>query len=261
MRLSTQSGNVPFVAVAIVRASVRRRMARVAFSMAFPQARPPTMKSGGGKSVDSAEPVQASFSLDKALPRSRRPKVYNPRNRSSPRTGMRSAAGPLPVFLRPGVSEQWRRRPAHRNSASDNGQPQPRGTSAQASVGCRAQSAPALRWTNRRVGDAALAHGDEIRDQYYESGCQPCALPRAWRTSWPTPCMLAERKWRCTCTKSWAPCSGFRRRGLSPMQVLEAAVEAGVLVEEAGPYSFGLPLFHRHALAAHRVMTGTQGVQ
>ena len=43
------------------------------------------------------------------------------------------------------------------------------------------------------------------------------------------------------------------------MQVIDAAVEAGVLVEEAGLYSFGIPSFHEHALAAYRVMTGMKG--
>ena len=55
--------------------------------------------------------------------------------------------------------------------------------------------------------------------------------------------------------------AGHNPDGLPPMQVIDAAVEAGVLVEEAGLYSFGIPSFHEHALAAYRMMTGMKGAQ
>ena len=38
------------------------------------------------------------------------------------------------------------------------------------------------------------------------------------------------------------------------MAVIDSAVETGVLVEEAGIYSFGIPSFQEHALAAYRTM-------
>lgn len=37
---------------------------------------------------------------------------------------------------------------------------------------------------------------------------------------------------------------------LSPMAAVDAVLEAGMLVEQAGRYSFGIPSFHQHAPAA-----------
>ena len=48
---------------------------------------------------------------------------------------------------------------------------------------------------------------------------------------------------------------GYNPEDLPPMAVIEAAVEAGALVEKAGRYSFGIPSFHEHALRAYQAMT------
>ena len=114
-----------------------------------------------------------------------------------------------------------------------------------------------------RFLDAALARGDEIRGQYYEARLSAMRAPRG------IVCFLAgamrdaggrEALYLHEVVAAFKRLpAGYNPDGLPPMQVIDAAVEAGVLVEEAGLYSFGIPSFHEHALAAGRMMAGTKG--
>ena len=114
--------------------------------------------------------------------------------------------------------------------------------------------------SDKRFLNAALERGNEIRSQYYESRLSAMRAPKG------IVYLLAS-----------AMDDGGREKpmylhevvqaledipaahnpaGLSATAVIDAAVEAGVLVEQAGRYSFGIPSFHQHALAAYRAMVG-----
>ncbi len=113
--------------------------------------------------------------------------------------------------------------------------------------------------TNRFL-DAALAHGNRIRSQYYESRLSAMRVPKGIAYflaaamddgGTEQPRYLHE----VVNALEELP-AAYNPAGLSPMQVVDATVEAGVLVEHAGRYSFGIPSFHQHALVAYRTMTG-----
>ena len=113
--------------------------------------------------------------------------------------------------------------------------------------------------SNRRFLDAALAHGDKIRSQYYEARLSAMRVPKgiayflagAMHDANAQPAMYLHEVVRAL---ERLP-TGYNPDRLAPMQVINQALEAGVLVEEAGLYSFGIPSFHEHALAAYRAMT------
>ena len=116
--------------------------------------------------------------------------------------------------------------------------------------------------SDRRFLEAALAHGDEIRRQYYEARLSAMRAPEG------IACFLAGAMHdarggdamylhELVSALERLP-AGWNPDGLPPMRVIEAAVEAGVFVEEAGLYSFGIPSFQEHALAAYRKMTAAK---
>ena len=113
-----------------------------------------------------------------------------------------------------------------------------------------------------RFLDAALAHGDDIRRRYYESRLSAMRVPNGiayflagamHRGSGEQAMYLHE----IVAVLEGLP-TAYNPDSVPPMQVIDAALEAGVLVEEAGRYSFGIPSFHEHALAAYRAMTGAK---
>ncbi len=114
--------------------------------------------------------------------------------------------------------------------------------------------------SDRRFLDAALARGNEIRNQYYEARLSAMRAPKgivyhlagAMHDAGGGEAMYLHE---IVGALERLP-AGYNPDRLPPMQVIDSAVEAGVLVEEAGLYSFGIPSFHEHALAACRVMTG-----
>ena len=106
---------------------------------------------------------------------------------------------------------------------------------------------------------AALARGDEIRRQYYEARLSAMQVPKgivyflagAMDDAGKSAMYLHE------VVRALANLpAGYNPDGSPPKAVIDAAVEAGVLVEDAGRYSFGIPSFHAYALAACRAMTG-----
>ena len=117
--------------------------------------------------------------------------------------------------------------------------------------------------SDRRFLDAALARGNEIRSQYYDARLSAMRIPKgivyflagAMHDAGGGEAMYLHEV---VGALARLP-AGYNPDGLPPMRVIDAAVEAGVLVEEAGRYSFGIPSFHEHALAAYRVMTGMKG--
>lgn len=116
-----------------------------------------------------------------------------------------------------------------------------------------------------RFLDAALARGNEIRSRYYEARLSAMRAPKgivyflagAMHDAGGGEAMYLHEV---VGALERLP-AGYNPDGLPPMRVIDVAVEAGVLVEEAGRYSFGIPSFHEHALAAYRVMTGMKGAQ
>ena len=112
---------------------------------------------------------------------------------------------------------------------------------------------------------AALAHGDEVRRQYYEARLSAMRAPEGI-AYFLAGAMHDARGRDALYLHELAGAlerlpAGYNPDGLPPMRVIDAAVEAGVLVEEAGLYSFGIPSFHEHALAAYRKMTAANGAQ
>ena len=116
--------------------------------------------------------------------------------------------------------------------------------------------------SDTRFLDAALARGDEIRRQYYEARLSAMRAPEgiayflagAMHDGGREAMHLHE----VVAALERLP-AGYNPDGLPPMQVIDAGVKAGVLVKEAGLYSFGIPSFQEHALAAYRKMTATKG--
>ncbi len=117
--------------------------------------------------------------------------------------------------------------------------------------------------SDRRFLDAALARGAEIRNQYYEARLSAMRAPKgivyflagAMHDAGRGEAMYLHE---IVDALERLP-AGYNPDRLPPTQVIDSGVEAGVLVEEAGLYSFGIPSFHEHALAAYRVMTGGKG--
>ena len=115
--------------------------------------------------------------------------------------------------------------------------------------------------SDTRFLDAALARGDEIRRQYYETRLSAMRAPEgivyflagAMHDGGREAMHLHE----VVAALERLP-AGYNPDGLSPMQVIDAGVKAGVLVKEAGLYSFGIPSFQEHALSAYRKMTGAK---
>ena len=114
--------------------------------------------------------------------------------------------------------------------------------------------------TDKRFLNAALAHGDKIRSQYYEVRLSAMRAPKGIvyllanamdDGGQEKPMYLHE----VVHALEEIP-AAHNPGGLSPMAVVDAAVEAGVLVERTGRYSFGIPSFHQHALDAYRAMVG-----
>ena len=111
--------------------------------------------------------------------------------------------------------------------------------------------------------DAALAHGNAIRNRYYESRLSAMRAPKgiAYYLAGALDDGGAEKPrylHEVVDALGKLP-AAYNPAGLSPMQVVDATVEAGVLVEQAGRYSFGIPSFHQHALAAYRAMRASEG--
>ena len=108
--------------------------------------------------------------------------------------------------------------------------------------------------------ERALAHGDAIRTQYYETRLSALAAPKgivyylagAMDEAGKGSGMYLHEV---VAALERLP-AGYNPEGLPPMAVIDSAVETGVLVEEAGIYSFGIPSFQEHALAAYRTMQG-----
>ena len=106
--------------------------------------------------------------------------------------------------------------------------------------------------------DAALARGDEIRRQYYDARLSAMRAPKgivyflagAMHDAGGREALYLHEV---VAALERLP-AGYNPDGLPPMQVIDAAVEAGVLVEDAGRYAFGIPSFQEHALAACRMM-------
>lgn len=106
--------------------------------------------------------------------------------------------------------------------------------------------------------DGALAHGNEMRNQYYESRLSAMRAPKGIAYflagamddgGREKPRYLHE----VVDALGKLP-AAYNPAGLSPMQVVDATVEAGVLVEQGGRYSFGIPSFHEYALASYRAI-------
>ena len=105
---------------------------------------------------------------------------------------------------------------------------------------------------------SALARGDEIRRQYYEARLSAMQVPKgivyflagAMDDAGKSAMYLHE------VVRALANLpAGYNPDGSPPKAMIDSAVEAGVLVEEAGRYSFGIPSFHAYALEACRAMT------
>ena len=105
---------------------------------------------------------------------------------------------------------------------------------------------------------AALAHGDEIRRQYYEARLSAMRAPKgivyflagAMEDAGADRAMFLHEL--VDALGRLPP--GFNPSALPAAAVIDSAVDAGVLVEKAGRYAFGIPSFHEHALAAYRAM-------
>ena len=105
----------------------------------------------------------------------------------------------------------------------------------------------------------ALAGGDDIRRRYYETRLSAMRTPKGIAYYIAGALEDAGRRkamylHELVDALRGLP-TGYNPEGLPPMTVIDAAVAAGVLVEEAGRYAFGIPSFHDHALAAYRAMT------
>ena len=105
---------------------------------------------------------------------------------------------------------------------------------------------------------AALARGDDIRRQYYEARLSAMRAPKGI-VYFLAGAMDARRDGGAMYlhelveTLERLP-AGYNPDGLRATAVIDMAVEAGVLVENAGRYAFGIPSFHEHALEAYRAM-------
>ena len=105
---------------------------------------------------------------------------------------------------------------------------------------------------------AALAQGEEIRRQYYEARLSAMRAPKG--IAYFLAGAMEDVRERgamylhelVEALERLPP--GFNPDDLPATAVIDSAVEAGVLVEEAGRYSFGIPSFRDHALAAYRAM-------
>ena len=105
---------------------------------------------------------------------------------------------------------------------------------------------------------AALAQGDEIRRQYYEARLSAMRAPKGI-VYFLAGAMEDAREGGAMYLHELVAAlerlpSGFNPDGLPAAAAIESAMEAGVLVEEAGRYSFGIPSFREHALEAYRGM-------
>ena len=107
----------------------------------------------------------------------------------------------------------------------------------------------------------ALARGDDIRRQYYEARLSAMRAPKgivyfiagAMEDAGAAGERGAMYLHELVAALERLP-PGFNPDGLPATAVIDSAVEAGVLAEEAGRYSFGIPSFRDHALAAYRAM-------
>ena len=115
--------------------------------------------------------------------------------------------------------------------------------------------------SDQRFLEAALAHGTELRSQYYETRLSVMRTPKGIvyllagamdDGGGEKPMYLHEL----VQALEEIP-AAHNPAGLSPMAVLDSAAEAGVLIEEKGRYSFGIPSFHQHALESCRAMVGS----
>lgn len=109
--------------------------------------------------------------------------------------------------------------------------------------------------------NAALAYGDDVRRQYYEARLSAMRTPKGIvyfiagamedaGTAGESGAMYLHEL--VAALERLPP--GYNPDGLPATAVIDSAVEAGVLAEEAGRYSFGIPSFREHALAAYRAM-------
>ena len=105
---------------------------------------------------------------------------------------------------------------------------------------------------------AALAQGDQIRRQYYEARLSAMRAPKGIVYFLAGAIEDAEGDGAMYLHELVDALGGlppgFNPDDLPAAAVIESAMEVGVLVEDAGRYSFGIPSFHEHALEAYRAM-------
>ena len=115
--------------------------------------------------------------------------------------------------------------------------------------------------SDQRFLMAALAHGAELRSRYYEARLSAMRAPKGIVYLLAGAMDDGGREKPMYLHEVVQALEGIpaahNPAGLSPMAVLDSAVEAGVLIEEQGRYSFGIPSFHQHALESCRAMVGS----
>ena len=109
---------------------------------------------------------------------------------------------------------------------------------------------------------AALAHGDDIRRQYYEARLSSLRAPKGI-VYFLAGAMDEAGEGRALYLHELVEAlerlpPGYNPDELPATTVIDSAVAAGVLVEEEERYSFGIPSFHEYALAAYRAMVACE---